>query len=121
LSGAKASQEISMQHRVLDTVYVGSSANVYSQPIDLQGLSALAIAAVGVAGTVATNFFLEGSNDLETWAATGITLPFASTAAAPSSTSGVSLNIPYRYVRVKVTGGASAIIVRVNCGAFEAN
>ena len=110
-----------MQHRVMDNVYVAATTNVYSGPIDMQGLSGLAIVGVSVSGTVATTFALEGSYDLQTWAVTGITLPFASITASPSFSSGVSVNIPYPYVRVKLTGGASGTVVRVNCAAFDPN
>ena len=110
-----------MQHRVLDNVYVAASANWYSGPIDMQGLSGLAIVGVSVSGKVATTFSLEGSYALQTWSATGISRLFASIAASPSFSSGVSVNIPYPYVHVRPTGGASATVVRVNCAAFEPN
>jgi hypothetical protein len=105
----------------MDNVYVAATTNVYSGPIDMQGLSGLAIVGICVSGSVSTTFALEGSYDLQTWAVTGISLPFSSISASPSFSSGVSVNIPYPYVRVKLTGGASATIVRVNCAAFEPN
>ena len=110
-----------MQHRVLDNVYVAASANVYSGPIDMQGLSGLAIVGVCVSGTGSANFSLEGSYDVQTWAVTGITLPFTSITASPSFSSGVSVNIPYPYLRVKLLGVTSATVIRVNCAAFDPN
>ena len=110
-----------MQHRVLDNTYVALAANVYSGPIDMQGLSGLAIVGVCVSGAGSANFSIEGSYDLQTWAVTGITLPFTTITASPSFSSGVSVNIPYPYVRVKLTGGASGTVVRVNCAAFDPN
>lgn len=110
-----------MQHRVLDNTYVALAANVYSGPIDMQGLSGLAIVGVCVSGAGSANFSIEGSYDLQTWAVTGITLPFTTITASPSFSSGVSVNIPYPYVRVKLTGVTSATVIRVNCAAFDPN
>jgi hypothetical protein len=84
-----------MQHRVLDNVYVAASANAYSGPIDMQGISGLAIVGVCVSGSGSATFSIEGSYDLQTWSTTGITLPFTTIAASPSFSSGVSVNIPY--------------------------
>jgi len=110
-----------MQHRVVDNAYVALSANVYSGPIDMQGLSGLAIVGICVSGAGSATFSIEDSYDLQTWSVTGITLPFTSIAASPSFSSGVSVNIPYPYVRVKLTGVTSATVVRVNCAVFDPN
>jgi hypothetical protein len=103
----------------MDATYVAAATNVYSLSIDMQGQTALAVTGTSVSGTVATTFSLEGSYDLQTWSTTGMTLPFTSIGASPGFSSGISLNIPYPYVRVKLTGGASATVVSVSCAAFE--
>lgn len=110
-----------MSHRVMQQTYVAASATVYSASIDMQGQTALAVTAVSTSGTVATTFALEGSYDLQTWSTTGITLPFTSIPASPGSSAGISQNIPYPYLRVKLTGGASATVISVNCAAFDPN
>lgn len=110
-----------MNNRVLEATYVAASGTVYSQSIDMQGQTALAVTAMSLSGTVTTAFVLEGSYDLQTWSTAGITNPFTSIPASPGSASGIIQNIPYPYLRVKLTGGASATIVSVNCAAFDSN
>ena len=110
-----------MNNRVMQSTYVAATGNVYSVSIDMQGQTGLAVTAMSLSGTVSTTFALEGSYDLQTWSSTGITNPFTTIPASPGSATGISQNIPYPYVRVKLTGGASATIVSVNCAAFDPN
>ena len=111
-----------MANRIIDNAYVTNSATVgvYSSAIDMRGNNALSIAITQIVGGSACTVALEGSYDLQSWSSTGITGGITASAAAPSVTTGTFQNISYKWVRVKVTGNATAAtIFNVDVGVMS--
>lgn len=109
-----------MNNRVIDSVYIASGVSIYSNPIDMQGDTFLAVAATCLSGTGTGTVTVEGSYDLQTWSNTSITQGLTSIAAAPSFQNGVAYNFLYKYARIKIVGVTAGIVVTVSCGTFNA-
>lgn len=113
-----------MKNRVLDGVY-WTAADVYSNPIDMQGDTALAIAVTSVSGGGTTNptLTVEGSFDMQSWSTNGINQAFTGVIPiAPGFAVGVAYGINYKYARLKLAGAmATSGVVNVSCGTFDPN
>jgi hypothetical protein len=115
-----------MKNRVLDGVY-WSAVDVYSNPIDMQGDTALAIAVTSVSGGGTTNPFVtvEGSFDMQTWSTVGIVQAWTSSTRIPNGPGfmvAVAYGITYKYCRLKLGSASGATgVVNVSCGTFDPN
>jgi hypothetical protein len=113
-----------MKNRVLDGCY-WASADQYSNPIDMQGDTALAVAvtSLAVSGTTRPAVTVEGSFDMQTWTTTGINQAFSgSIPAAPGFAVGVAYNVTFKYARLKIAGASATTgVMNVSCGTFDPN
>jgi hypothetical protein len=104
--------------RLFDNLYLASGTGNFavSQPVDMGENNSLTVTATMVVGGSAPTLTIEGSNNLAIWTSNDINSGTATLtlAAAPSFAAGTFKTIGYKYARVKMGGGAAAVIINVD-------